>query len=436
MKAITTLGLLFGLSTPFNPPGPINGRVVDATTGRPIAGAIVTTNGRVDRTNGNGAFSLPPAEKTVAVRAYGYRRSDQIPVSPATEKQLEIRLSPLTPKGLYLTVYGIGSRLLRNDALRLIDETELNTLVIDIKGDRGIVPYRSSVQLATTIGSQKVITVRDMKDLMKTLKEKGVYTIARIVVFKDDPLATARPDLAVKTPQGAVWHDREDLAWVDPSKKEVWNYNIALAIEAAQYGFDEIQFDYVRFPDTPGLRFSVPNTEENRVAAISGFLAEARKRLAPYNVFLDADIFGYVCWNLNDTQIGQKLENLAMVLDYLCPMLYPSGFKYGIPGYRDPVAHPHEIVYLSLKKAAERTQLPGVRFRPWLQAFRDYAFDKRYFGGQQIRDQISAAGEFGSDGWMLWNPHNIYTEDGLGPKVRQAGSPADRRKKVVDARPL
>jgi hypothetical protein len=415
-QAIVILGLIFGLPHPSYWDGPVNGRVIDASTGSPVQGAIVTTSGRVERTDKDGAFSVPPSDRTLAVRAYGYRRSEQIAVSPASGKALEIRLSPVTPKGLYLTVYGIGSRDIRHAALKLISETDLNTLIIDVKGDRGIVPYRSTVTVASEVGSQKVITVRDMKDLMKTLKEKGVYTIARIVVFKDDPLATARPEFAVKTPQGKVWHDREDLAWVDPFRKEIWNYNIDLAVEAAQYGFDEIQFDYVRFPDTPGLAFSKPNTEENRVAAISGFLAEAKKRLAPYNVFLDADIFGYVCWNLNDTYIGQKLDNIAGTVDYLCPMLYPSGFQHGIPGYRNPVDHPYEMVYLSLKKAAERTHLPPVRFRPWLQAFRDYAFDRREFGAQQIREQIAAAEKFGSHGWMLWNPHNAYSKDGLKPK--------------------
>jgi len=203
---------------------------------------------------------------------------------------------------------------------------------------------------------------------------------------------------------------------VDPFKEEIWKYNTDIAIEAAQYGFDEIQFDYVRFPDASGLKFSMPSTEENRVKAISGFLTEAKKRLVPYNVFLNADIFGYVFWNLNDTKIGQKLDNLTPILDYLSPMLYPSGFQYGIPGYRKPVAYPYEIIYLTLKRGQERTHLPAFRFRPWLQAFRDYAFDRRYFREKEIRDQINAAEKFGSHGWMLWNPHNIYTSDGLKKK--------------------
>jgi hypothetical protein len=336
----------------------------------------------------------------------------------AASSSLEIRLVPFKPKALYLSFFGIGDRTLREAALKLIEETELNALVIDVKGDRGLIPYKSSVALASEVGAQRIITIKDMNDLMKSLKERGIYTIARIVVFKDNLLALARHDLTVKTRNGEIWHDREDLAWVDPFQKEVWDYNIDIAVEAAQHGFDEIQFDYVRFPDAIGLQFSMANTEENRVKAISGFLTEARKRILPYNVFLAADVFGYVCWNLNDTSIGQRIEDLAPLVDYVSPMLYPSGFQYGIPGYRIPVAHPREIVSLSLKRAKERTHLPSIRFRPWLQAFRDYAFDGRYFTGVEVREQINGAEEFGSDGWMLWNPRNDYTAsvDGLRRK--------------------
>ncbi len=276
-----------------------------------------------------------------------------------------------------------------------------------------MIPYKSSVLIASQIGAQKIITVKDIKGLLKTFRDKGIYTIARIVTFKDNLLAEARPDLAIKTRGGQIWRDKERLAWVDPSKKEVWDYNLNIAIEAAQNGFDEIQFDYVRFPDTKGLSFSVENTEKYRVNAISGFLTEAKKKLTPYNVFLSADLFGYVTWNLNDTFIGQKLENLVPILDYFSPMLYPSGFKFGIPGYRVPVSHSYEIIYLTLKRGQERTRLQPVRFRPWLQAFKDYAFDRRQFTGKEIKEQIDAAEKFGSHGWMLWNPRNIYTADGL-----------------------
>jgi len=389
------------------------GKVIDLLTKRPVAGALVTLKNDIEWTDENGIFHMKIPGEKVEIKAHGYMRARQVIHLPLNTSPHEINLVPFSPKGLYLSFYGIGDRTLRESAFRLIEETEVNSLVIDVKGDRGMIPYKSSIPLASEVGAQQIITVRDMSSLMKSLKEKGIYTIARIVVFKDNLLALKRPELSVRTQSGQTWHDRENLAWVDPFSKEVWDYNIDIAIEAAQYGFDEIQFDYVRFPDASAPRFSMPHTEENRVKAVSGFLKEAKERLMPYNVFLSADIFGYVCWNLNDTEIGQKLEDLVSSVDYLCPMLYPSGFQYGIPGYRIPVAHPYEIVYLTLKRAQERTRLPSVRFRPWLQAFRDYAFDRRYFKGKELQDQIHAAREFGSQGWMLWNPQNNYSEEGL-----------------------
>ena len=399
--------------------GYITGRVIDNITFQPIKGALVTLNDGVMETDEKGMFKIKSSGEKVAVRAYGYLRTEQtvtstpLLISPFYTSPITIKLVPFKPKALYLSFYGAGSKVIRDSALRLIENTELNALVIDVKGDKGMIPYKSSVPLASQIGAQKIITVKDIKGLIKSFKDRGIYTIARIVVFKDNLLAEARPDLAIRTAGGQIWRDREKLSWVNPSKKEVWDYNISIAVEAAQNGFDEIQFDYVRFPDTKGLVFSMENTEVNRVNAISGFLMEAKKRLAPYNTFLAADIFGYVSWNLNDTFIGQKLENLVPILDYLSPMLYPSGFQFGIPGYRIPVSHPYEIIYLTLKRAQERTHIQSTRFRPWIQAFRDYSFDRRQFTGKEIRDQIDAAEKFGSHGWMLWNPRNIYTSDGL-----------------------
>lgn len=401
-----------------------SGRVIDAATGQPIAGAIVTLQRQVAQTGKDGLFQAECAGDRLLVRAPGYLRHET-GIDCQKGEDREIRLTPFTPKALYLSFFGIGNTALRQAALDLIAETELNALVIDVKGDRGLIAYKSAIPLAAEAGAQKILTVRDIRGLLASLREKGIYTIARIVVFKDDPLATERSDWAVKSNGGTVWRDRENLAWTDPFRKEVWDYNLDIAEEAARNGFDEIQFDYVRFPETQEAVFSMPNTAENRTRAITGFLAQARERLAPYNVFLAADIFGYVCWNLDDTGIGQKLELVAPLLDYVSPMLYPSGFQFGIPGYSLPVAHPYEIVSLSLKRAGERTGLPGVRFRPWLQAFRDYAFDRRAFSERQIRAQIQAAEDSGSDGWMLWNSHNLYSGEGLRKPEAAAGSPEE-----------
>lgn len=212
----------------------------------------------------------------------------------------------------------------------------------------------------------------------------------------------------MKTASGGTFHDREQLAWTDPFQSDVWNYNLDIAEEAAHKGFHEIQFDYVRFPDARGLAFSQTNNRDNRVQAISGFFREARKRLDRYDVVVAADIFGYVCWNPGDTDIGQQIEMIVHNADRVCPMLYPSGFEFGIPGCRNAAAYPYQIVGFSLDKALQRTHADKKLFRPWLQAFRDYAFDRRVYGPEEIRAQIRAAEEFGSDGWMLWNPRNQY----------------------------
>ncbi len=411
-RILFAISLLF-LASVFKPAPTMayTGAVIDSSTKQPVEDAIVTLEDVVVRTDRNGRFEIKGHGETIGLRAYGYQR-ESISVSGLKDGSDATELTPMLPKALYLSFYGIGSTKLREAALGLIDKTELNAVVVDVKGDRGMIAFKTSLPLAEQARSNQLTTMRDAKAMLDRLHRDGIYAIARIVVFKDDPLATARPDLAVKRGSGAIFKDRERLAWTDPFNEEVWDYNISIAVEAARLGFDEIQFDYVRFPDAPGLKFSKPTDLKDRIAAISDFLTEARRRLTPYNVFVAADIFGYVTWNLDDTHIGQRLEELAGVVDYISPMLYPSCFQFGIPGYRNPVAHPYEIVFLSLQNARERG-IPSIRFRPWLQAFRDYAFDRREYGGAQIRAQISAAEKFGSDGWMLWNPRNQYTGEGL-----------------------
>ena len=250
MGAAAILAMVLSLLIPEYTMGFGTGKVVDIFTKKPIEGALIISGKDVQRTDANGLFKTNGDPK-VAVRAHGYLRTEQMIVP-----HQEIKLMPFTPRALYLSFYGIGDRSLRESALKLIKETELNALVIDVKGDRGMIAFKSAIPLASEVGAQKIRTVKDVGGLVKYLRENGIYTIARIVTFKDNLLALKRPDLAVKAPSGEVWRDRENLAWVDPFQKEVWDYNISVAIEAAQYGFDEIQFDYLRFPDAVGLHFS------------------------------------------------------------------------------------------------------------------------------------------------------------------------------------
>jgi hypothetical protein len=386
----------------------ISGVVLDASTRDPLAGAIVTTSAGVTRTDEQGRFDIDGASESVAARAPGYLRSE---AKVSDETSVTLALTPFRPKAVYLSVFGVTSATLRNRAVSLADHTVINALVIDVKGDRGLTPYRSAAREAIGAAARattRVPHVRDFPALVARLHAQHLYLIARIVVFKDDPLADAHPQWSVHTADGTPWRDGENLQWTDPFSQEVWQHNLDVAEEAARMGFDEVQFDYVRFPDKTGLHFARANTRANRTEAIVGFLEAARTRLAPYNVFVSADIFGYVCWNLDDTAIGQQIELLGAPLDYISPMLYPSGFTWGLPGLTDPVSDPGQIVRRSLAEAMHRTRLPGVRFRPWLQAFRDYAFDHRLFDATAIGTQINAADAADSDGWMLWNPHNHY----------------------------
>ncbi len=398
------------------------GKVIDAQTKAPVEGALVTLGDEVAHTGNDGYFRLAGTGNTLKLRAPGYARRD-FSTSELSGPNPEIPLTPFEVKGLYLTVYGVASRKLRNAALEAIKTNNLNALVIDVKGDRGIIPFKVDIPLAEEIGAQKTILVKDMPALLASLKEQGLYLIARIVVFKDDPLAAARPQWAVKKGSG-VFRDREKLRWVDPFRREVWDYNIAIAKAAAELGFDEIQFDYVRCPDTKGVVFSQPSNQETRTRAVTGFLQAAHQALVPYNVMVAADIFGYVLWNLDDTGIGQKINEAVNAVDVVSPMLYPSGYHLGIPNYRNPVQHPYKIVYLTLKRAQERTGVSPLRFRPWLQAFRDYAFHGGNFDEPRMRIQIKAAEDFGASGWMFWNPRNIYPTG----KFNDVGENHDRGK--------
>ena len=322
-------------------------------------------------------------------------------------------------KGVYLSYYGIADRTIRSRVLDLVDRTELNAVVIDVKGDRGFIPYESRVPLARSAGAMGPVRLREFDGLIAGLKAKGVYTVARVVAFKDNVMAHHRPGWAVAdATTGALWLDNERLAWIDPFQEPAWAYPIAVAREAALKGFDEIQFDYLRFPSEGRLgaaRFSEASTQPSRLGAIASFLGQARAALAPVGAALAVDVFGYTAFNADDTGIGQRLEELAPLVDVLCPMAYPSAYHRGIPGYRNPVAHPYEIVLETVTRARARSAPAPVKIRPWIQDFHDYAFDRRAFGVPEIRAQIRAAVDGGASGWMLWNPGNRYTAEALEP---------------------
>jgi hypothetical protein len=394
--------------------------IIDGANKTPIADATVTINGRVLPVDANGHYVVPANVQPIMARAPGYLAA-KFSIADVIKGGGNLALTPFTVKALYLSEYGISSSVIRNSVYDIIQHGGANALVINIKSDHGQVVYPSEIPLAKTIGARKLTTIRSLADLVTTGHAQGIYMIARIVTFKDDPLTTARPDLAIHQADGELFKDREGLGWADPTQPEVRAYDIAIGVEAARAGFDEVQYDYVRFPDaSTKLQFHGPTDEASRVATISGFLRDVHTALAPYNVFQSADIFGYVAWNKNDTGIGQQLEEVLKIVDYACPMLYPSGFKYGIPGHPKPMGNNDDIyatIKLTLDSSLKRTHTNPKRFRPWLQAFRDYAFGGVVFGPDEVAAQTRAAADFHSDGWQLWNPHNRYTGIGLGESV-------------------
>ncbi|PJC71986.1 MAG: hypothetical protein CO013_11705, partial [Syntrophobacterales bacterium CG_4_8_14_3_um_filter_58_8] len=240
-----------------------DGKVVDAQTKGPIAGALVTLSDQQVRAGKDGAFHLEGAGETLKLRAPGYARRE-FATSELSDPPAEIALTPFMVKALYLSSYGLASQKLREAALEAIKLNNLNALVIDVKGDRGFIPFKVDIPLAEEVGAQKTILFKDMKAIVDSLKEQGLYLIARIVVFKDDPLAAAKPQWAVKSKGGGVFRDREKLRWVDPFHQEAWDYNIAIAKAAAAAGFDEVQFDYVRFADNRKVGFAKPANQDSR----------------------------------------------------------------------------------------------------------------------------------------------------------------------------
>src|SRR3989475_1489038 len=359
-------------------PKKVSGQILDASRA-PIEGASVVTGGVERVTDAEGKFTLDglAPDAPLLIKRPGFAKV----TVPPTAAPLEIVLKPQSVRAAYLTYYGVGDKGIRTRVLDLAARTEINAVVIDVKGDRGWILYRTQIPQALAVGAQGPATLKDFDGLMADLKARGIYTIARIVTFKDNILANARPDLAViDTRTGKPWIDNEKLGWVDPFREEVWNYNIAIAREAAARGFDEVQFDYVRFPTDGRLsaaKYASPNNKDTRLPAIAGFLGRARRELRPLGIVVAADSFGYTALNENDTDIGQRIEESTPPLDNLRTTGYPSGYHMGIPGFRNPVHHPYEVVHESVRLIRQRSAHTRVRVRPWLQDFKDYAFDKR-----------------------------------------------------------
>ncbi|BDG62110.1 putative glycoside hydrolase [Caldinitratiruptor microaerophilus] len=325
------------------------------------------------------------------------------------------RLLRATVRGIYLTGRTASSAQRLGELLALVDRTELNGMVIDVKSDWGTLTYRSDVPLAIEAGAGKG-PIADLRALVTRLKEHDVYAIGRVVTFKDNYLPRHRPDLAVQRAGGGLWQDRKGMTWLNPYKKEAWEYVINVAKEVAAAGFDEIQFDYVRFPtDGDVSQIVYPGRDgRRREQVIADFLTYAREQLEPLGVWVSADIFGIMTMATDDQGIGQLLEEVARGPHILSPMVYPSHYGPGNYGFANPNAHPYETVYRALQDAHRRLgeKFPDLIIRPWLQ---DFTLGQPPYGAREVRAQIRATYDSGIQEWLLWNAANVYTEAALGP---------------------
>ncbi len=324
-------------------------------------------------------------------------------------------------RGLYITGPTAGSERM-NEIIQLIDDTELNAVVIDVKDDNGNITFSMEGNDAVTALDACVPYITDMPELMKTLKEHDIYTIARIPCFKDPTLATGKPELALCKPDGSPIVDGKGVAWVNPCKKEVWEYLVGIATSCKEIGFDEVQFDYVRFPvgeDAEAADYGEEVTPENKHTYIEGFLSYASKELHAIDMPVTADLFGTVIGNPIDIeQVGQDYAALSTTADALCPMIYPSHYGPGNFNLKVPDSAPYETILAALE--GSKKELSSVKetdcavIRPWLQAFSaPWVQGHISYGGDEIRAQIQAVYDAGYEEWILWNAKCNYTSDGL-----------------------
>jgi hypothetical protein len=322
-------------------------------------------------------------------------------------------------RGIYMTSYSVADKKKFDSLVKLVDETELNALVIDVKSDEGMVLYKTELEDVQFCGANNKIIINDMNEVLRYLDEKNIYSIARVVTFKDNKAASKFPHLAVKTSSGNVWRDRNGQAWLNPYNKEAWDYVLDIAEEAVVKGFKEIQFDYVRFPTDGNLKTIDYGTSQgkNKAQAIGDFLKYSRTRLSNMGAVVSADVFGLVTTAENDMNIGQQLEYIADGVDVISPMVYPSHYGKGSYGVAEPDFEPYKIVNYSMKKAKERLDKDEksiAKLRPWLQDFSAVYLDRyKKYGPAEIRAQIKATNDAGVSEWILWNAANRYTRGGL-----------------------
>lgn len=364
-------------------------------------------------------------------------------ISDEEEKSIEqINTHIKTPeavKAIYMTACVVGTPSFRQELVDIAESTEINSIIIDIKDFSGSISFPTSNPDWQYAWEAANCGTKDMKEFIEELHDKGIYVLGRITVFQDPLYTKMHPELAVKrASDGGVWRDHKGLAFIEVGAKEYWDHLIELAEESYGLGFDEINFDYVRFPSDGNMNdiyypFSnsiiTANPINGKAMALEGFFKYLDEKLRPdltaeNRMIISADLFGMTATNSDDLNIGQVLERTLPHFDYVAPMVYPSHYPNGFNGYSNPNNYPYEVVQFSMSTAVGRIEdllnssttpleiknkFDVQQLRPWLQDF-DYGGD---YGPTEVRKQIQATYDSGLTSWMLWAPSNRYTKSAL-----------------------
>lgn len=343
------------------------------------------------------------------------------------DNNLDIVL-PDSVKAVYATGWVTGTTNLRTSMINSLKENGYNAIVIDIKDEAGQLSYNSNVQTAIDIKSSKKM-ISNITSVIEELKENDIYVIGRIVTFKDPIFASKKTDIAYKKSDGTIWKDYAGNCWPNPYNNASWDYPIELAKEAATLGFQEIQFDYIRFPSSEGktstISYGFERNTKSKSDIISEFLEKAMSELEPYNVVVSADVFGITTKKDGDFEnIGQDFARISSIVDVVCPMVYPSHYGYNEYKISKPDLKPYDIVNKSLSDAFVRysnftsgdTSVSMAKIRPYLQDFTASWLGKgnyMVYGTEAVTSQIQAIFDLGIEDFTLWDPSNKYCYSAL-----------------------
>jgi hypothetical protein len=385
--------------------------LVQDSDGAPVQGAVIQSGEVTTVSAGDGTYMLDGVSQgdEVVIRASGFETAI---VQVLDGRVTDVQLANQMVKAVYANYNVLTSDNQLDALIDIANTTEINAIVIDVK--EGVIFYDSAVPFFNDVGT--VRPAYDLDAILTKLKENDIYAIARMVVFQDPLVAEARPDLAVQDVNGGLWLNEQGVGWVSAFHEELWAANIDLAVELVERGFDEVQYDYVRFPSDGDLStadFGQEYTAEAREAAITEFMRRSHEAVSGAGGYLAADLFGFVTIMDDEQYIGQRFSSLAPYLDFVCMMIYPSHFETGniasAPGH--PNDYPYETIFESLERADAIVPDSRLKFRPWLQDF-SYGFNGlRDYTPTDVRAQIDAAEDFGASGWMLWgDPQNVTVE--------------------------